>query len=414
MLVLWRRRCVVYFACLWLPATAIAAQSPLTLADAVREARLRSPLGVETSARIEAEQGRLAQAKLRPNPELDISVENFAGSRDYSGTRSAETTGSLALPVELGGKRSARVGAAMAGVAMAEAEAGMALLDLDLAVREAHTLAAEAEAEALLAAEDAAIARELDEAVGKLVRAGREPPLRQVTAAAERAQAEAAVELASAERLGARERLAALIGRDRADFEVPPLAPAQKLETSGQKLAAGPDMTAAQVQVDLSRARLREAKSQAVPDVRFSLGARRLASDDATAMVAGVSIPFPLFNRNGGNIAAASAEVRGAQAAASRLERQANARLVAAEARVRGAWASFQTYDRVVVPGAAEALRIARLGYAAGRFPYSDLLMAQRGYAEARRARLSAARDAELASAERDRAAGLYPFGDAQ
>ena len=58
-----------------------------------------------------------------------------------------------------------------------------------------------------------------------------------------------------------------------------------------------------------------------------------------------------------------------------------------------------------MVPGAAEALRIARLGYAAGRFPYSDLLMAQRGYAEARRARLSAARDAELASAERDRAA---------
>ena len=151
-----------------------------------------------------------------------------------------------------------------------------------------------------------------------------------------------------------------------------------------------------------------------MPDVRFSLGARRLASDDATAMVAGVSIPFPLFNRNGGNIAAASAEVRGAQAAASRLERQANARLVAAEARVRGAWASFQTYDNVVVPGAAEALRIARLGYAAGRFPYSDLLMAQRGYAEARRARLSAARDAELASAERDRAAGLYPFGDTQ
>ncbi len=414
MFVLWRRRCVVFFACLWLPATASTAQSPLTLADAVREARLRSPLGTETSARIEAERGRLAQARLRPNPEIDIAVENFAGSRDYSGTRSAETTGSLALPVELGGKRSARIGAATAGVALAEAEAGMALLDLDLAVREAHTLASEAEAAALLAVEDAAIARELDQAVGKLVQAGREPPLRQVTAAAERAQADAAVELASAERVAARERLAALIGREQADFNVPPLAPVQQLEAPGQKLAAGPDMTVARVQVDLSRSRLREAKSQAAPDVRFSLGARRLAAEDATAMVAGVSIPFPLFNRNGGNIAAASAEVRGAEAAANRLERQANARLVAAEARVRGAWASFQTYDNVVVPGAAEALRIARLGYAAGRFPYSDLLMAQRGYAEARRARLSAARDAELASAERDRAAGVYAFGDTQ
>lgn len=419
MLVIQRRRCVALFACLWLPATAAIAQthtspSPLTLADAVLEARQRSPLSIEAISRVEAEQGRLAQARLRPNPEIDIAVENFAGSRDFSGTRSAETTGSLALPIELGGKRSARVGTASAGVALAEAEAQVAMLDLDLAVREAHTLAAEAEAAAKLAAEDADIAKALEAAVRKMVDAGREPPLRQVTATAERAQADAVAELATAERLAAKEKLAALIGRERVDFDVPPLAPGGLPNADGRRAVAGPDMAAAQNQLAFARAALLDARAQRAPDLRVSLGARRLAADDATAMVAGVSIPFPLFNRNGGTIAAAAADVRGAEAVAARLERQAGARLAAAEARQRAAATSFRTYDKVVVPGAAEALQIARLGYAAGRFPYSDLLMAQRGYTEARRARLAAARDAELARAERDRAAGLDPFGDTQ
>ena len=419
MLVFRGRRSALLFACLWLPATAVTAQtssSPveLTLLDAVREARLRSPQSVEAMARVDAEKGRLAQAKLRPNPELDIAVENFAGSRDFSGTRSAETTGSLAFPVELGGKRSARVNAATAGVTLAEAEAGMARLDLDLAVREAHVLAAEAEAAALLAAEDVDIARSLETAVARLVEAGREPPLRRVTAAAERAQSEAVAELASAERLAANEALAALIGRERADFRVPPLAPLSSDGTPAPYAVSGSDLAAAQYQLSFAQARLRDAKAQRVPDIRLNVGARRLAADDATAMVAGISVPFPLFNRNGGAIAAAAADVRGAEAAAARLQRQAGARLKAAEARSRAAAASFHTYDSVVVPSAAEALQIARLGYAAGRFTYPDLLMAQRGYAEARRARLSAARDAELARAERDRAAGLDPIGDPQ
>lgn len=419
MLVFQRRRCVALFACLWLPVAAAIAQTqpspaPLTLADAVREARQRSPIGIEVLSRVEAEQGRLAQAKLRPNPEIDVTVENFGGSRDFSGTKSVETTGSLALPVELGGKRSARVGTASAGVALAESEAQVAMLDLDQAVREAHTLAAEAAAAAKLAAEDAAIARSLEDAVSKLVRAGREPPLRQVTATAERAQAEAVADLATAERLAAKEKLAALLGRERADFEVSPLAPDSHSEAGGGRAVSGPDLAAAQNQLALARAALRDARAQRVPDLRVSLGARRLAADDATAMVAGLSIPFPLFNRNGGTIAAAAAEVRGAEAAAARLQRQVDARLAAAEARSRAAAASFRTYDSVIVPGAAEALEIARLGYAAGRFPYSDLLMAQRSYTEARRERLSAARDAELAQAERDRAAGLNPFGDTQ
>lgn len=392
-----------------------AAAAPLlSVSEAVREARARSPLAAEALASIDAERGRLAQARLRPNPEFDLEVENFAGPRDLRGVRSAETTGSLALPVELGGKRTARVSAATAGVRLAEALSRTALLDLDLAVRTAHAEAGAAEGFARLADEDAEIARSFEDTVGKLVTAGREPPLRQVTAATERAQAEAAARQAGAERVASREGLAALIGRQALDFEVPP---PDLGRVAGAGPEAGPaqaDLDAAARQIDAARGRLAEARSFRTPDVRLSLGARRLAAEDATALVAGVAIPFPLFNRNGGNIAAATAEVRGAEAAAGRRVREAEARLAAAKARAEAAQLRFQSYDREVVPGAAEALRIARLGYAAGRFPYVDLLQAQRGYAFARRERLVAARDAQIAAAERDRAAGLDFFGDTQ
>ncbi len=51
-------------------------------------------------------------AGLRPNPQVQVQTENIAGSGLYRGTRSAETTATLALPIELGGKRSARIAVA--------------------------------------------------------------------------------------------------------------------------------------------------------------------------------------------------------------------------------------------------------------------------------------------------------------
>lgn len=384
----------------------------LTVDEAVREARTRAPYARELDERVRAEEGRVQQAGARPNPEVDVQIENFAGSRALSGTRAAETTGSLALPVELGSKRQARIGAATATLGLTRASIEVSLLDLDLAVRQAHILSSEAESSALLAASELEIARALEDTVGKLVAAGREPPLRQVTAATERAQAEATARLANAEKQARRETLAALLGRSSADFAVPALATGAltAVRGSGTLTPAAPDLRAAELQVDASQQRLRLARTEAVPDVRLSVGVRRLAAEDATAMVAGVSIPFPIFNRNGGNIAAAAADARSAQAQRERRVREVGARLAAADARARAAIERVTTYETEVVPGAAEALRIARLGYAAGRFPYVDLLQAQRGQAVARRDHLAAARDAALALAERDRAAGITRF----
>jgi cobalt-zinc-cadmium efflux system outer membrane protein len=83
---------------------------------------------------------------------------------------------------------------------------------------------------------------------------------------------------------------------------------------------------AAKAEREAAAHRVIVARRQAVPDVTASVGVRRLEVDKANAIIAGITVPFPLFDRNRGNIAAAQAELRGAEA-------RANATLLELEAK---------------------------------------------------------------------------------
>jgi cobalt-zinc-cadmium efflux system outer membrane protein len=83
--------------------------------DLLRQAATQSPRMAESLAAVNAAEGRARQAAVRPNPELGLEVENFGGTEDF-GFSPVETTVSVAQPIELGGKRSARMDAAHADV----------------------------------------------------------------------------------------------------------------------------------------------------------------------------------------------------------------------------------------------------------------------------------------------------------
>lgn len=81
---------------------------PVTLAEALSRASTSSPTLVQGEAAVLAAQGRAEQAGFRPNPELDLSVENFAGTGGFRGLDDSETTLQIGQRLELGGKRTAR------------------------------------------------------------------------------------------------------------------------------------------------------------------------------------------------------------------------------------------------------------------------------------------------------------------
>ncbi|WP_306286412.1 TolC family protein [Sphingomonas sp. Ant20] len=113
------------------------------------------------------------------------------------------------------------------------------------------------------------------------------------------------------------------------------------------------------------------------------IGLRRLQQTSDTALVAGVSVPLPLFDRNQGNIAAAGSAIRAAEARRDAALALATARIRNAQTNLDAARARVDALEGAALPQAAEALRLANLAYRAGRLTLLELLDAQQALAAA-------------------------------
>jgi cobalt-zinc-cadmium efflux system outer membrane protein len=97
-----------------------------------------------------------------------------------------------------------------------------------------------------------------------------------------------------------------------------------------------------------------------------------------------VSIPLPLFNN--GNAAVAQAQAQQTQAEALRRLAMVEAErsIASAQAELANAATTARTAGGPALAAAAEAARIARIGYAGGKFSQLDLLEAERTLAQTR------------------------------
>lgn len=389
------------------PATAASQTGEtLTLVEALQLSGVGAGGGETTNPRIVgpqedvvAAEALVGQAALRPNPEISVEVENVAGTGIFSGLQATEFTLAASLPIELGGKRGARVRAAEAELAVANLRGELAQAELALAVRERYVAAVAAQARVELAQDIVERDRELARIAGVLVDVGREPPLRALRAQSELAESEAELKAAQAEALAARFGLGALWGEQRAP-EVPTTFP--DIEPPYELLAdySGIELRLAGAEREALQAEVARERSLRMPDPTVSAGVRRFEESDDQAFLVGVSIPLPLRNRNQGNIAAAEARVRAASAREAvaladyrRDVAQVRADYLAAEAKA-------DTLASDSLPQAEEALRLAQIGYRNGRFPLIEVLAA----AEARdgiRRSLTDAREAEGRAAAR-------------
>jgi cobalt-zinc-cadmium efflux system outer membrane protein len=382
--------------------------------DLLRQAQTSAPRLAEARAEVARAEGLARQARAIPNPTLGVEVENFAGSGPFKGTNLAETTATLGQTIELGGKRAARVAVGGADVEAARARATRLRGEFAFDLAAAYALADASERRLSLAVESAGLAQEDSRIASALVEAGREPGLRRLQALAALQAARAAVEEARAARATAFSNLTALAGAPAPITSIPTgllVRADQVFVASTPDPLASPAYVAAQTEREAAARRIRVERIRAMPDVTVSVGARRFEGDDATAFVAGVSIPFPIFDRNRGNISAAQAGLTAAEARlnAARLEAEAavrsgSARFTAAETRLRASQESERT--------AEEAYRLTRLGYEGGKLELVELLNAQRALAEARAQTIDAAVERLSAQAGLARLAGSAPFGE--
>lgn len=369
----------------------------------------------EAEVGVQSAQGQFRQAAARPNPTLSLEVENFGGNGPFRGGDNAETTASVEQTLELGGKRLARRDAGQAGVDVAMAKAAQTRADFAFDLAQAYAGAEAAEVRLQLARDARGLVEEDARIANALVKAGKEPDLRSIQANAAVDAAQADIDEALAERDSAFAKLSALVD-----------APAPFTSIAGHLLAhaetteaipvinpvQSPVYLAARAERDRMAQLIRVEQTRTSPDLTISVGVRRLAGDDANALVGGVSVPFPIFDRNRGNISAAQADLAAADQRMNiaRLDAQAeaqseSARLRAAFSRVKAATSNEQS--------AAEAYRLTRIGYESGKLPLSELVTARRTLVEAREQTLTAKLERLNAEAALARLQGIAPFGDA-
>ena len=356
------------------PGSAFA--EPVTLAEALSRAAASSPALAAAEADVAAAVGRAQQAGFRPNPELGLEVENFAGTGGFSGVDDAESTLSVEQRFELGGKRPARERAAQAEVDAARLRLAVARADLEQEVRDAYAEAWADSRRVELARDQFLRADNLQTIATELVDAGREPPLRALRARTAALEAVGRVRAAEAEYAEAQRALAALWGGGE-DLPEPTALDALPAPAAVIDPASALDVRLAEAEVATSVAVVERERTLSRPDVTVSVGARQFRGTDDTALVFGASMPIGLFDRNQGNIAAANAERTGAEARRNAALAGAIRRTRDAQAALRTAEAQLAFLETQAEPEAIEAVRIAREGFSAGRFTLLDVLDAE-------------------------------------
>lgn len=372
--------------------------SNLSLAQALDEAAARSPAVVAAQADVAAAEAKVRQAGYRSNPELSVEVENFAGTGELRGVQSLETTVAVNQRLDLGGRRSARLEAARAELAVQQTRLDIARADLAQSVRQQFARAVAAREKLAQATESVERARELARVAGILVDAGREPPLRALRARSALAQAEAEREAAEADELAARSSLAALFG------VIEPIVGVNgtMLDLTPQRINPGQSLEVRLVDAErvAAQAALQEQLAQRKLDPAVGVGVRHVRETGDFGLVAGFSMPLRIFDNNRGNVdaarqALAAADARRASTLATTTSRARNA-----IANVEAAQRRVEALEKAAVPEATEALRLAELSYREGRATLLELLDVQNAYTSSRAALTEARLALALATAE--------------
>jgi len=390
----------------------IVAPAPvLTLAEALDRAGASSPFQDAAAAGIRAAGAQRRVAGLRPNPSIVGEAENVAGTGIYQGLRSSETTLGLALPLELGGKRGARIAVAEAQIGRAGLQAEIARADLRLRVTQTYNAAAAAQRRVAIAEEQVGIAAEVLRAARIRVQAGRASPLEEQRADVARFAAEGALERTRRSAEAASGNLARLLGTpvgqfDRSWFDaVPSAGTMRQMATSGTLTVA-----AARADLDTATAQVRLARSQRVPDLTVSASARRLEQTNDVAAVFGVSIPLNVFNNGRASIAVAEAQREQSDAQRRVALLDAEQDVATAQADAENAATTARNAAGPALAAATEAARIARIGYREGKFGQLDLLDAERTLLETRTAAIDALAAHHDAQARLERLTAAAPL----
>jgi cobalt-zinc-cadmium efflux system outer membrane protein len=322
-----------------------------------------------------------------------------------------ETTLSIAWILERG-VRQRRLDTVRAGVSLLAVEAD--IMRLDAAAETARLLFSclANQARRVSANEAVQLAQDTVQAVQKRVKAGKSPQAELARAQAELARMKLKQEDIDHQLLSARHRLAAQWGETGPGFthvsgDILTLPNPESFATLKSRIDQNPEFARFLSKQRVDEAQLRLARAQRKPDWRVSAGVRRLELSNDQALVANITFPLTLRNRNQGGIAEARANLAqtNADAIAARIRIETSLFVIYQE--LQHSLHRAKAFRDDVIPRLEQALRDTRSAYELGRYSYFEWRTVQEDLLTARRALVEASVDAHQNAIEIERLTGV-------
>ncbi len=378
--------------------------APLTLKSALA---LALGTNAELSAagrELEAVAATIIQAQVRPNPDISVSIED---------TRRATRTTTLQLnqPIELGGKRAARIEAAERGRDVVSTELNAKRADIRATVMAAFFDVLVSQERQRLALSSVDLAQRATTAASRRVAAGKVSPVEETKARVAEGGVRVELTQARSELALARKRLAATWGNpmprfERVEGQVETLPSLPALADLIARLSNAPSLLRARIEIDRRQALADVERSRRIPDVTVSLGAQRNEELGLNQAIFGMSMPIPVFDRNQGNLLEALRRTDKVRDELTATEVRLGGELAQAHERLNAARQEVELLQKEILPGAQSAFDAATQGFELGKFNFLDVLDAQRTLFQAKSQYLRALSEAHRAAAEIERVLG--------
>jgi cobalt-zinc-cadmium efflux system outer membrane protein len=360
--------------------------------------------------RLERTKADQIAARLRPNPGLSITADNLRVTGPVIAGGLYEISGAYSETLELGGKREARIRVADATVSAAEARFADAMRQGIAEVKRLFL-------QAVLARRSIDVARENQQTFQGLVQLnlarfqeGAIPEADLIKVRLERIKFDSAVRQAELSLRQAMIRLAenledpAVTKQEVAvEFDFRLIRP--NVEAMRQEaLRERPDVHAAEREVEAARERIVLEEARSRPDITPFIGYKRLAADNT--IMAGISIPLKIRDRNQAGIARAQADQKASDALLKVARSHTIAEVDAAYEAFDTARAQVQTFRDELLNQADESGSIALAAYEEGATPLLSVLEAQRTRAEVRQQYFRTLFDYQISISELELAVG--------
>ncbi|MBS0422563.1 MAG: TolC family protein [Proteobacteria bacterium] len=354
----------------------------LTLAQAIGTALARNPDLTASAYELKAADARIVQARLRPNPEVSVQLDNIGISGEARGTDVLASTLSLSQVIEMGGKRALRTEVANYDRDAVGVERQAQQLDVLAEVARRFIAVVAAQERRVFAQSARELAQRTLDAISARLQAARSPEAERSRAGIALTRMQIEEQQADSELRSARSALAALWGSQAPRFtqaraDLFALDPVEPFEALVSKLERSPDFVRFASEARLRDAELRLAQAQAHPNITLAVGVGRFEETRNTGVSVGFSMPLPLFDRNQGAIR--EAQVRRVQTDAQKEAAflRVRATLFSLYQELLASRKRLETLRTQAVPQAQRALEQTQSGYERGRFSYLELATAQ-------------------------------------